>query len=246
MIRQKTRKLLLLISLLLFPVTLYYFSPALIITAGREGIINGSFVVFATMLIGSVFVGRLFCAYLCPAGALQDGACFVKDKAPKQGWKNYMKYVIWLIWISVVVFCYIYRGQMIKVDIFYQTVYGISVADVYGYAIYYGIVLLVLIPSLLGGKRAFCHYLCWMAPFMVLGTELRKRFHLPGLHIAAEKEKCLSCKQCNKGCPMCVDVSNMVRRGRVDSVECIQCGVCVDNCPQNVLSYRMTSMRKKG
>ena len=44
--RQRLRKMLLIISLLCFPVTLYYFSPALIINAGLAGIINGSFLVF--------------------------------------------------------------------------------------------------------------------------------------------------------------------------------------------------------
>ena len=47
MTRQRVRKLTLIISLLLFPVTLYYFSPALIINAGLGGIVNGSFIVFA-------------------------------------------------------------------------------------------------------------------------------------------------------------------------------------------------------
>ncbi len=51
MARQRIRKLFLTVSLLLFPVTLYYFSPALIINAGLNGIINGSFIVFALLLL---------------------------------------------------------------------------------------------------------------------------------------------------------------------------------------------------
>ena len=47
--RQQIRKLLLIISLLIFPVTLYYLSPALIINTGLSGIINGSFIVFALL-----------------------------------------------------------------------------------------------------------------------------------------------------------------------------------------------------
>lgn len=44
--RQKVRKCLLLISFLAFPITIWYFSPYLIINAAMEHIINGSFVVF--------------------------------------------------------------------------------------------------------------------------------------------------------------------------------------------------------
>ena len=66
--RQQIRKMFLLISLLLFPVTLYYFSPALIVDAGLQGILNGSFLVFCLLFLLSIPFGRLFCAYLCPAG----------------------------------------------------------------------------------------------------------------------------------------------------------------------------------
>ena len=242
MIRQKIRKLLLFLSLLLFPVTIYYFSPYLIFSAAAKGIINGSFIVFTAMFAGSLFFGRLFCAYLCPAGALQDCACQVTDKPPKQGWRNCIKYLIWLIWITAVICCYLIKGEIVGIDLFYQTEHGISVSDIYGYVIYYGIVALILIPSLTAGKRAFCHYFCWMAPFMVAGTKIRRLLHLPGLYIAANRERCVSCNQCNRVCPMSVDVSGTVQDGRIDNPECIQCGCCVDNCRQNALEYRM---RKK-
>ena len=49
--RQKVRKCLLLISFLAFPITIWYFSPYLIINAAMEHIINGSFIVFCLMLI---------------------------------------------------------------------------------------------------------------------------------------------------------------------------------------------------
>lgn len=98
--RQQIRKLFLIASLLLFPITLYYFSPALIINAGLQGIINGSFIVFVLMLILSVPFGRFFCGYLCPAGGLQECAFLINGKSPRQGWKNYIKYIIWGVWLA--------------------------------------------------------------------------------------------------------------------------------------------------
>jgi Polyferredoxin len=97
MTRQRVRKLTLIISLLLFPVTLYYFSPALIINAGLSGIVNGSFIVFAALLLLSIPFGRLFCAYLCPAGGLQECAFPVNERVPVQGWRNRIKYVVWVV-----------------------------------------------------------------------------------------------------------------------------------------------------
>ena len=54
--RQKVRRTLIFLSFLLFPVTIWYFSPALIIQAASRHIMNGSFFVFMTMLIASMFL----------------------------------------------------------------------------------------------------------------------------------------------------------------------------------------------
>ncbi len=105
----------------------------------------------------------------------------------------------------------------------------ISVSSIQSYIIYYGIVCLVFLPSVLFGKRIFCHYFCWMAPFMVLGTKLRKFLHLPGIHIKSkERNKCISCGKCNKVCPMGIHVVSEIRNGVIDNLECIQCGACID------------------
>ncbi len=244
--RQNIRKLFLIIALLLFPVTLYYFSPVLIINAGLNGIINGSFIVFLLMFFLSIPFGRIFCAYACPAGGLQECAFMINDRRPKQGVRNYIKYVIWFLWIGAVAFCYFYKGEITGVDFLFQTDHGISVANIYTYIIYYGIILLIFIPSILGGKRVFCHYFCWMAPFMVIGTKLRGLLHLPGLHVSADKEKCISCGKCDRSCPMGLEVKEMAKSGKITSLECIQCGACIDVCPQNVLYYKMRPQNKNG
>jgi len=237
--RQRIRRTLLLVSLLAFPVTLYYFSPALIIMAGLESVINGSFVVFAAMFALSPFFGRLFCAYLCPAGGLQDCVGSVTTARPRQGRRNLIKYVIWGVWIAAVVSVYLLGDRRPRLDVLYQTEHGVSVMAPQSYVVYYGIVLLILVPSLIGGRRTFCHYLCWMAPFMVFGTKLGRLLRLPGIHIATARDRCRACATCNAACPMGIDVRASVPRGRILDAECIQCGSCVDVCPAQVLSYRM-------
>lgn len=237
---QQIRKLLITISLLLFPITLYYFSPALIINAGLNGVINGSFIVFALMFLLSIPFGRLFCAYLCPAGGLQECTFAINDKKPKQGWRNYVKYIIWCIWLVAVVFSYFGGGEIVKIDFFFETENGISVSSIQSYIIYYGIVCIIFIPAVVFGKRVFCHYFCWMAPFMVLGTKIRRFLHLPGVHIKTnEKNRCISCGQCNNVCPMGIDVVNEAKNASIRNSECIQCGACIDNCPKTILSYGM-------
>ncbi len=236
--RQQIRKMFLLISLLLFPVTLYYFSPALIVDAGLQGILNGSFLVFCLLFLLSIPFGRLFCAYLCPAGGLQECVFAVKEKSPKQGRRLWLKYGIWTVWMAAVIFCYFHSGGIVAVDFWFETEHGISVSFMQSYLIYYGILCLILIPALVCGKRAFCHYFCWMAPFMVLGTKLRRFLHLPGLYIRVGKpEQCIACGKCAKVCPMGIDVVQEIKSGTVKNAECIQCGACIDNCPRSILKY---------
>lgn len=175
--RQKIRKLLLIISMLLFPITIWYMSPYLIIRGAMEGIVSGSFIVFVCMLLGAILLGRSFCGWFCPMGGMQECLFSVNEKVPKQGWKNGVKYVLWLVWIMAVIMCFACRKSEISIDFFYMTDHGISIAEIYNYVIYYGVIFLVLIPAVLFGKRTFCHYFCWMAPFMALGTKIRRVLH---------------------------------------------------------------------
>ncbi len=240
---RKIRCFTLVAAMLLFPVVLYYLSPVLIINAAFSHTVNGSFIVFCLMTLLSIPFGRVFCAYLCPAGGIQECLFRVQDKPAGSRKLGRLKYVIWAVWLTAVICCYAVNG-ITAVDPAYMTFHGISVTDIQSYIIYYGIVTLIVIPSLIGGRRAFCRYICWMAPFMVLGTRLRRALHLPGLTIKAKPEGCLSCGKCTRACPMSIDVANEMLRGSITGNECIQCGECIHSCPAKLLEYAMIRERK--
>lgn len=237
--RQNTRKLFLISAMLVFPITIYYFSPYVIIQGALDGIITGSFIVFLLMLLTSAFLGRLFCAYLCPAGGIQECATSINNKNPKQGWKNNIKYIIWIVWVLGIIICFILRKQNVTVDFFYLTEHGISISNIYGYVIYYGVVILFFLPSVIFGKRIFCHYFCWMAPFMIIGRNIGNLFHIKALRLQANKDACIDCHICNKNCPMSLDVAEKVQSERMDDNECILCGACIDSCPKKAITYKI-------
>lgn len=242
--RQKVRRTILFIAFLLFPVTIWYFSPALIIQAASEHIMNGSFFVFMAMLTASLFLGRAWCGWLCPAGGMQECLIRCNDKPAKQGWRNHIKYVIWVIWITLVIVTFILGKNKLTVDFFYQTDHGISVTEIHNYVVYYGVLLILVLPGLIHGRRGACHYLCWMAPFMVIGSTVGRFLHLPQLHIEEDRTQCISCGKCSKACPMGLDVKAMTEKGiNAKCTECIQCGACVDECPKKALKYRMSWRR---
>jgi ferredoxin-type protein NapH len=239
--RQRTRKALLLISLLLFPVTIFYFSPILIIESAAQGIINASFVVFGALFVGSLFVGRLFCGWLCPSGSLQGCAFAVNDKRARGGKLDWIKYAIWVPWLGIIAAMAISAGGYRKVDVFYNLDSGISLTDPYNYIVYFVVVGLFLILSFFAGRRASCHYICWIAPFQILGRKIRNVFKWPALRLIADQERCKGCQTCTRNCPKSITVHEHVQAGSMEDSECILCGTCVDGCPQRVIHYSFSA-----
>lgn len=235
--RQKKRKSILLVMVFVFPIVFYYLSPYLIIEGGSEGIIAGSFISFLGMFIGSLFLGRLFCGWLCPGGATQDLCLRVNNKNFNGKKRNLIKYFVWAPWVSIVAIVFIQSGGVRAIDPFYQTYYGISISDVYSAITFLVFAFLIAGVSLAAGKRAFCHSGCWMAPFMIIGRKIRNAVNWSSLQLVADKEKCTSCHICSKSCSMSLDVNSMVQSGSMENSECILCGSCVDNCPRHVIKY---------
>lgn len=222
---------------ILFPVIYYYFSPYLIIMGASEGIVTGSLLVFAGLFFSSLFAGRVFCGWICPAGATQELCEIVRKKGFKNGNKNLIKYAIWTPWIFIIVLMFFQAGEIKAVDPLYQTYYGISISDTYSAVIFMAIAGLIAGLALVAGKRASCHTICWMAPFMIIGRKIRNAANLPSLQLRADKEKCVNCKACNQKCPMSLNVNSMVQQNSMENSECILCGSCVDNCPKSVIKY---------
>jgi polyferredoxin len=235
--RQNIRKALIIISFLLFPVTIFYLSPYLIVVGATEGVIAGSMIVFTIQFVLSLFFGKLFCAYACPGGGLQECLMLVNNKKAKGGKRDYIKYCLWVPWIIAIVILFIRAGGISEVDFFFHTTNGVSLNAPFTYMIYYGIVLIITILSMSMGRRAFCHYVCWMAPFMAIGIKTANWLKIPVLHIKADKTKCIGCKKCSEKCPMSLDVKRMVENEKMANSECILCGECIDVCHKKAITY---------
>ena len=144
--RQKVRRALILASLALLPVTLYYFSPVLSASGAALGIVTGSLLVFAALFVSSLFVGRLFCGWACPVGGLQEAVALARGRPVRRKRIGWIKWVIWAPWAAGLVFLAVRAGGFTRFEPFYQTWHGISVGELPGLIAYVAVVALFADP----------------------------------------------------------------------------------------------------
>jgi ferredoxin-type protein NapH len=233
--RQSWRRLMLVLTLLVFPVVLYYLSPFLAVEASSRGIVNGSLLVFLALFVASLFVGRGWCSWVCPGAGLQEFTARVVNRPPSPR-GDVVKWIIWIPWVGAIVALAVKAGGYSRVEPLYMTERGISVVHPLSYIIYFSVVGLILVLSLAVGRRGFCHTTCWMAPFMIAGRRVRNLAKWPSLRLHAEPDLCKECGRCTRSCPMGLPIGDLAKAGRPEHVECIQCAECVDSCPHGALS----------
>ena len=208
----------------------------LIVQASYGGIINGSFVLFILMFVCALFLGRGYCGWVCPGAGCQEAIFSARDKKVIKG--GYIKWLIWVPWISLIVVLAIRAGGYSRIDFFYMTTYGLSISNIQSLITYlFVLILLIVTPAFVFGKRSFCHHICWMAPFMILGRKIRNIFNWSSLQLRSAPETCEHCHTCTEQCPMSLPVEDMVNQKGMENTECILCGTCVDVCRHGAIEY---------
>ena len=234
--RQKVRKGIILFSFFLFPAIFYYLSPVVIVQSTLKGIVNGSFIMFLLMFVSALILGRAYCGWVCPGAGCQEAIFPARDKRVTRG--DFVKWIIWIPWIGAIFILAIRRNGYEKVDFFYGTKYGFSIGDLGSLIAYLCVLLfLIVLPAFIFGRRSFCHHLCWMAPFMILGRKIRNRFKWPSLQLKADSDQCTHCHACTLNCPMSLPVEVMVKTNKLENAECILCGTCIDSCKYKIIKF---------
>ena len=236
--RQRIRRFVLFLIFLTFPITLNYFSVYLIIEAGAQGIANFSFFFWSLWTVAGLIVGRAGCCYICPLGAIQETADrMILKNLIHIKYLKVIKYILAVLWVSAVIMAIVSAGGYKSVHLLYNTEKFVSVDSLPNLMMYFSIVLAVLIPALIFGKRGFCHYLCPWGVLNIAGTKIKTALKYPSLCLKAEADKCKNCGTCDRNCTMSLNVSKIVKSGSMRNTECILCGACVDTCPNSAIMY---------
>ena len=100
------------------------------------------------------------------------------------------KYVVCGVWLAVVAIGAIHAGGFHRVDLLFGT--G-SANELRSFLFLYWPFLIVIPPSLIFGRWASCHYMCWIAPLLIGGKRVGEWMRLRSLRI---KPNPASCKRC--------------------------------------------------
>lgn len=194
-------------------------------------------------LFGSL-LGRFVCGWLCPFGLVQDLLHKIpvfkkKKRLPFHNILKYGKYAVLVILVGVgSLFLF---GGYVKTPAFCKylcpsgTLFGAlplmgadeALRGQAGGLLFWKLgILIVLVLLSVKIYRPFCQYLCPLGA--IYGWF--NRFSLVQIHW--EKESCVSCKACEKACPLALSRQEISR-----SPECIRCGKCRDACPQKCLRF---------
>jgi len=228
----------LLVLFLAFPILYNYYSPYLIMQGSAEGVATFSFFLWTGWALTALLIGRIACAYICPLGAAQMVADKVLGRPlTRVRYLALLKYLLAAAWVAGIVLAALAGGGYRTVNLLYMTESGVSADSLRGLAMYYFLIAIPLLPAVLLGRRAFCHYLCPFGVINMATARLGRRLRLPQLRLEANTAACTQCQRCTRACPMSLPVTEMVQRGDMTNHECILCATCADECPHDVIRY---------
>ena len=208
------------------------------------------YVVGFIMLVGAV-CGRFVCGWLCPFGLFQDllhKIPFIRKIKTFKGDRilRKLKYIILALFVVILPMCvadsigigdpwfckYICPVGTLEGGI-PLVLLNESLRQTIGWLYTWKIAILVVLVVLsIIIYRPFCKYLC---PLGAIYGAFNK---ISAVGIHCDKEKCISCRKCEKVCKMAVYPAETPK-----SAECIRCGLCVKECPTKAL-HLGTELRK--
>ena len=190
---------------------------------------SAAFVLMWIVFALTVFLGPLFCGWICPLGSIQEWFGKLGKKIFKRRFNRmipykvdrilrYLRYVMlgWVLYMTAV------TGTLVFSDIDpYFALFNFWRSEVAIGGVF--ILAVVLVLSLIV-ERPFCKYAC---PYgAVLGV-----FNLFRIFkIRRRPSTCIDCKACDRSCPMNIPVSTS---GAVRDHQCISCLKCTSEqvCP---------------
>ena len=143
---------------------------------------------FVIPLLFALLFGRIFCASVCPMGAIQELTGFRQVRVPK--WLNSILSAVPFVYLGLAILYSATKSDFIICR--YDPFVGIFRLDAPYTMVIFGSLLLV---TGIFVNRPYCRYLC---PHGVL-QRIFSTFSM--VHVKISPDECKSCRLCESGCP---------------------------------------------
>ncbi len=211
--------------------------------AFKELVLNLVIGTVTVILLWWVVGGRAFCSWACPYHLLAEWAEAIHLFLARRGWvKDHpfhrgLRVVLWFVFMTLAfltgytVFEYINPVGIVSRAL----IYGPTVAVVW--------VIFLLGVEIFFSRRFWCRYVC------PIGLTYGITGAVAPVQIKYDLEKCVHEGECRAVClvPHVLDITKMGYASDTTEYigpDCTRCGLCVDVCPQNALSFTVRGIDK--
>ena len=184
----------------------------------------GTVTFFAVLFAVTLFGRRVICGWGCPCVGIRETVGFpFRHVTPRGDWAWRLRHMKWIFFALYMV--------AIVVLLFPPNSWSVSYIAIFGMIIILPYFASMLLSPIIG-NRGYCRYLC---PFgSTFGALNRVGFY----KIKFDGKTCNDCGICDQVCDMGIPVLAQGRtKGKIDVADCMGCGRCVTECPQNSLGF---------
>jgi len=212
-----------------------------IILSSKIIMVNLIIGVVTIFLIYLMFGGRSFCSWICPYHWLAElGEKIHQILKKKKIIRNHpfdrkIRYYFYGLFLVL---------ALITGFTVFETINPVAIISrfvVYGPSLMLLWVMALLIFEILYSRRAWCRYFCPVGvSYQIIGL-------MSPLRIKWDKENCSNCKRCQSVCLVPHVLNDSVNQGKseyVNASDCTRCGLCVDICDDEALSYGVKYLDK--
>ena len=192
---------------------------------------------FVVIPIVCVFHGKRFCTWVCGCGGLAETLgdrwrhlAPKSDRALQMESMGTLVLAICAVMSAIIAndtYHFIKLGGLSSVKAFKANYYDLVVDFWLSGAIPVG-----LYP-IFGGK-IWCRFWCPLAKYMQFISKYFGRLSIQS------NDQCIGCGQCTRYCQVGIDVQHFAQRSKEFSnkeTSCIQCGICIEVCPMDVMKF---------